>query len=146
LQNNGQYAGAIIASIILGFARHALARLRNEVRLANAPRNGASKNAVNGDGASTALLAAGQAPTSKSRFTVPFLQQSYLSLRILDMILFGIVATIGFFNMLIVMTYNPGLFVAIVAGEMLGVLFMEPPSVAGTFGLPSNDETGHSCH
>lgn len=41
------------------------------------------------------------------------------------MLLFGAGHTLAFLNMLVVMTFNPGLMMAVVGGEMLGVALFE---------------------
>jgi len=37
--------------------------------------------------------------------------------------------TAAFLNMLVAMTYNPGLLMAIIVGEMAGVALLEPPAM-----------------
>ena len=71
----------------------------------------------------------------------PFLQKHSILYAIIDMILFGINATLGFLNMLVVMTYNPGMMMAVVVGEMLGVLLFEIPG-----GVGDMDSRDASCH
>ena len=48
---------------------------------------------------------------------------------LVDVFVFGCQHTLAFMNMLVIMTYNPGLMMGVVAGEMLGVAVFEPPSL-----------------
>lgn len=133
VQTRGQYAGTIIACIILGFMRHAIAKFRHNLGRANVP--GADVH---------------------SPMRMSFLANNYLALRVVDVLLFAAVAVVGFFNMLIVMTYNPGLFMAIVLGEMVGVFAFEPPTALYSpvrtdtpddeLRVGMMDGSGYQCH
>jgi hypothetical protein len=70
------------------------------------------------------------------------LQRHYWLLRLVDVLLFCATATMGYLNMLVVMTYNPGLMMAIVIGEGLGALLLDP--IGGS--LSAEDNAGGSCH
>lgn len=70
------------------------------------------------------------------------LQRHYWLLRLIDVLFFCAVATLGYLNMLVVMTYNPGLMMAIVIGEGLGAMLLEP--VGGS--LAAEEASGGSCH
>ena len=49
--------------------------------------------------------------------------------RVNDVFLFGVQHTAAFLNMLVAMTYNPGLLMAVIVGEMAGVALLEPPAM-----------------
>jgi Ctr copper transporter family len=172
LQTQAQYAGAVIFCICFGWLRHAFARLRQDVAVANnlALTNGGKAKLSDAEiggpsyGAVGAAAASAASPSSadnacadnclsnQSRarrltklqtwLVCGFLRRHYWALRLLDTFLFGCVSVIGFFNMLVVMAYNPGLMMAIVGGEMLGVLTVEPVG-----GLHAADTVSDgSCH
>lgn len=71
------------------------------------------------------------------------LRRSPFFLRLADLFLYGAMATVAFLNMLVVMAYNPGLFMAVVAGEILGVLISEP---LGGLSMPGMSGDTTSCH
>lgn len=71
----------------------------------------------------------------------PFLQRNSVLYAFVDCVIFGCNATLGFLNMLVVMTYNPGMMMAVIVGEMLGVLLFEIPGGCGD--LETRDQ---SCH
>ena len=63
-----------------------------------------------------------------------FLSNAYLRrkqnrwvLRLLDALIYFLISTLSFLNMLIAMTYNPYLLVSVVFGETLGVFIIEGP-------------------
>jgi len=60
----------------------------------------------------------------------------------LDALFYGIALTLAYFNMLIAMTYNVGLFISVVVGEMIGHFIFN-----GVLkGSESNATKGTSCH
>ncbi len=127
----------------MGFARHLLASLRRNLALANPLTNGARRDSSSQD--EEALLRgtggydadSGKGGLAPSRIYVDAALQRLLSsrflrrfpfvLRVIDALIFGANVTLGFLNMLVVMSYNPGIMMAIVTGEVLGVLLLESP-------------------
>jgi Ctr copper transporter family len=67
-----------------------------------------------------------ESKSSSSFFKSSFLQKNRFALRLIDLILFASASTLSFLNMLVVMTYNPGLMMAIVLGETIGVGLLLP--------------------
>lgn len=83
----------------------------------------------------------------QSLLSFSLLRRSPTALRLADAAVFAAAAIVGFMNMLIVMAFNPGLMFAIVAGETLGVLTVEPLGgfVRGE-SLSAADAAGRGCH
>lgn len=198
MQTSAQYAGAIIFSVCFGWLRHAFARLRQDVAIANnlsiaaagSAKDKLSDSEIGGSsylglGSSATVSSGGSDSSSRAvpsavsqqhderqhhhqscsecpgnpanryrrltRFqswlVCGFLRRNYWALRLLDALIFGCVSTIGFLNMLVVMAFNPGLMMAIVGGEMLGVLTVEP--LAGLQAgepLSVSEIRGTGCH
>lgn len=139
VSDNGSYAWSFIVVMFMGLGRHILAFLRKEVAAANA-------NVVD-DGTSEDLLPAKQTRLTwiRRRLTVRFLQKYPIALKLVDALIFGANATLGFLNMLVVMTYNPGIMMAVVLGEVIGVLMLENPGGAAAAGLEV-EQRDLACH
>lgn len=76
-----------------------------------------------------------------------FLQRTRWILVLADALLFAASATLGFLNMLITMTYNPGMLMAVVLGETIGVVTLENPGGLSAFGVMNEAESrDQSCH
>jgi len=147
----------------MGWLRHALARLRQDVSIANRPgsppQQGAELGAPGLDLPLSAYTAVGseadgerKRPRARlsrwqSLLACGYLKQHGWLMRLVDVLLFGAVSVVGFLNMLIVMAFNPGLMMAIIGGEMLGVLTMEPLGglVPGE-SLSAAEAAGRGCH
>lgn len=159
-QTTGQYVLAWFVCLAFGFARHAIARLRADLVAANVGPATPARIVASGGGKTSALLAdtddgathginGGSSAAHghvHSYLTIGFLRRNYAALRLVDMLLFAVVATVGFLNMLLVMSYNPGIMMAIVAGEAIGVLALEPPGGLLHAVGAGGDATGHNCH
>lgn len=148
LQTNGEYAGAVIFCIFMGWLRHALGRLRVDLVKANSPAitcaaaDGADSSLIGGNGISRQKLT-----WLQSLLSFSLLRRSTAALRLVDAAAFAAAAIVGFMNMLVVMAFNPGLMFAIVGGETLGVLTVEPLGgfVRGE-SLSAADAAGRGCH
>lgn len=123
-KDNGSLAWSCLVVAGMGFLRHLLALVRAEFALAN------SVYKKDGKHDSLPLLGGNDAqeePFLRRALRVKAVANSPMLLRILDAFMFGVVAVLGFFNMLIAMTYNPALFIALIIGEMIGVITLEHP-------------------
>jgi hypothetical protein len=163
LQTKGDYVGAVVFSIFMGWLRHALARLRQDVSFANRPGSILHQAAEPGTPGVEIPLSTYTAVGSEedggrkrprarlnrwqSLLACSYLEQHGWLMRLVDVLLFGAVSVVGFLNMLIVMAFNPGLMMAVVGGEMLGVLTMEPLGglVPGE-SLSAAEAAGRGCH
>lgn len=159
-QTSSQYIVALLACALAGWFRHVLLALRRSLVLANRPLTlvtAAGGSAINGGGAGSAImpliesgaeeeLAAhkghkGRAASSLVRcLACACFQRNRILLRLIDVLLFGAAFALGYLNMLAVMAMNGGIFAAVVAGEMIGVLTMEEPG-----GLRP-DASSAECH
>jgi hypothetical protein len=162
--------------MVMGFLRHVIIVLRQELAVANAPgaalmmmgggggKGGAPGGQLSssvGGGVSDGLLNgddyAVRVPPAAVKAALPFFGQGHMrrhlasrflqrhrwALALVDVVVFGANSTLGFLNMLIVMTYNPGLMMAVVAGEMVGVLLLEVPGGGAMELLEGRDATCH---
>lgn len=139
----------------MGWLRHAIGRLRGDLVAANAPLPGsegcstASTPLRDGeDGAATAPSPRRARLTRfQSALSCGLLRRSYTALRLADAAVYGLLAAVSLLNMLIAMSFNPGLFAAVVIGEVLGVLTLEPVGglVRGE-SLSAADAAGRGCH
>jgi hypothetical protein len=163
LQTRGDYVGAVVFSVFMGWLRHALARLRQDVGIANRPCSQPHQSAEPGAPGLALPLSSYTADGSEgdgerksprarlnrwqSLLACGYLRQHWWLLRLVDALLFGAVSVVGFLNMLIVMAFNPGLMMSIVGGEMLGVLTTEPMGglVPGE-SLSAAETAGRGCH
>lgn len=156
---NGQYAGAVVFCIFMGWLRHALARVRQDFAIANAfgvrmPHDGveASRALIGvddskGGDAVNAVAVGGRLTRFQALVAVRALQRRPWLVRIIDVVVFGALAAVGFLNMLIVMSFNAGLLIAVVGGEMLGVLTLEPVGgMSAGAPLSAGETAGRSCH
>ncbi len=152
--------GAIIFSAFMGWLRHALARLRSDLVAANAPLPGAALGDAADASAGMPLRDAEGGPAGsaggrrgprltrwQAALACGALRRSHAALRAVDALVYAALATISFLNMLIAMTFNPGLLAAVVAGEVAGVLTLEPVGglVRGE-ALSAAEAAGRGCH
>jgi len=129
----GLACGAFVA---LGAARHALGVARAEAAaLALAPaRAGGGGDVDDGGGDAAAAAGKGGAPGGggggggllRSLLPAAALRRSPALARALDAALYAASLLVSYVNMLAVMTYNPALLLAVVAGETLGLLALAP--------------------
>ena len=111
-QTPAQYALAFIVAMAMGTLRHVLPHWR--ARLAASCR--------------LAAAAAASRSTAPAEYHVPILPKapavaaSPTFAVVADTLLYAAAVLMGFLNMLVVMTYNPGLLVAVVMGEVIGLL------------------------
>jgi len=124
-QTAGHYALAFLVAICMGLARHLLPPLRQQLKSRCARRTPPATtvaNPLNGGDATPHAAAAWRAGRSDQRLLragspTP---RAQLLLAVGDTLLYAATVTLGFLNMLVVMTYNPGLLMAVVLGETAG--------------------------
>ena len=118
----------------MGLFRHVLAWLRLEVRQANAAGTAnptASRQplaaGLNTDGDAASDFKDSRKPRSWTRryLHCNAVASSPLLLTLVDALLFYPTTLLGFLNMLVAMTYNPGLLLTLVAGETVGVALLD---------------------
>lgn len=156
-----KYAGACAGVIAMGLCRHLLAIVRQELGSANArnvkqsPKNSNASDAeqalMEGEGSAPAPAATIVRPPIRAfcrrRLGCSLLQRHYLLLKLADAVVFAANAVLGFCNMLVAMSFNPGLLVCVVLGEVMGVLITEAagsPSVAKKPNSARSDEQWES--
>ena len=118
----------------MGLFRHVLAWLRLEVRQANAAGTAnptASRQplaaGLNTDGDAASDFKDSRKPRSWTRryLHCNAVASSPLLLTLVDALVFYPTTLLGFLNMLVAMTYNPGLLLTLVAGETVGVALLD---------------------
>ena len=93
---------------------------------------------------------ASAAPTSGAEHVAPILPKSRtitaspLLLTVVDALLYAAAVLMGFLNMLVVMTYNPGLLFAVVIGEVAGLLTWSAASRSKRSNALARDGTARS--
>lgn len=127
VNTSGDYAWTFIVCVVMGFGRQLFGTLRHEVVAANLP----GKAKLSSDGSSGLLddISGSQKVANlwlRPYLSSAFLRQSPFALRSLDLLLFGASLVMSYLNMLVVMTYNPGLLMAMVMGEMAGIGVLQP--------------------
>jgi hypothetical protein len=128
--NDCAWTCAVVA--LMGFSRQFLSALRRELAAANVvakprrPAGGDERLLGSSEGAG-----GGGAHWLRAWVHLGLLKRSPALLRTADAILFFCAMVLSYINMLVVMTYNPGLLLAIVAGETAGMLALTPMA-AGT--------------
>ncbi len=114
--------------MLLGAVRHSLPHARAALRARAAGR---STVAANASGVVVLNPVSSQAAT-KSEATqrlrpTAAAENHHVTLWwVAEVLVYGITVLVGYVNMLIVMTYNPGLMMAVVIGEMLGLVASHP--------------------
>lgn len=106
-QTPADYALAFAVALAMGALRHLLPKWRAHAAAHLAPQVSDAP-----DGLSVGLLPMARGRRAGVR----------LGAATTDVLLYTAAVAVGFLNMLIVMTYNPGLFVAVVLGEVLGLI------------------------
>jgi Ctr copper transporter family len=128
-----QYAFSCIAVMVFGVVHHALMHARVLHRNAMRAKAAAAKRSAGGPKGAAFLSANGDAegpaceecetPSEGRRFLF-CLPESLFSVRYLpeaaDALLYGLSLTVAYFNMLVIMIMNVGLFISVIVGEMLG--------------------------
>ena len=137
VQDTASYTASLIGVFAMGLFRHVLSRLRLEFRLAN--------RAASARGIGVGLLNAEEDVSKDARGGLALSHWSHAYLRspviaaspalraLCSGALVYALTLLGFLNMLVAMTYNPGLLAALVAGETLGAVWLEA-DVAGLAG------------
>ena len=134
---------------LFGLARQFLLRLRKDLAETNLPAHSSSKkeallhdNGLNGDPATRAPAAGHPTPLLclRDRVRSPCLSRNPVVLRLLDTLLVAAAVALSVLNMLVAMTYNPGLLAAVVAGEAIGACALFP--IGGSDGGASSG----GCH
>jgi len=141
-----------LAVIGMGFLRHLLIAFRHTLAEANSPilKRKKRDQLLNQDSDDTDERGDELNESFFSRdYFLRLLSNSLLRrkqnrwvLRLIDGLIYFLTSSLGFLNMLVAMTYNPYLLVAIVLGETIGVILLEgPPSLQDAV-----ESSEASCH
>lgn len=141
-----------LAVIGMGFLRHLLIAFRHTLAEANSPipKRKKREQLLNQDSDDTDERVDELNESFFSRdYFLRLLSNSLLRrkqnrwvLRLIDGLIYFLTSSLGFLNMLVAMTYNPYLLVAIVLGETIGVILLEgPPSLQDAV-----ESSEASCH
>lgn len=151
-QSTATYFASLLCVFLMGLLRRGCLQFRREFRRANVMgcANNAALNSTK-PALASALVTGGEVcadisePSQRATPPRPFLRLPVAistipgMLVFCDAAVFFIGTVISFLNMLIVMTFNPGLLVALAAGETLGMAALESKTHENTH---SGDTSG----
>lgn len=135
------YAWTCAVVALMGVSRQLFSALRRELVAANhvakprRPAGGDERLLGLSEGAG-----GGGAHWLRAWVHVGFLKRSPPLLRCADALLYFCALVLSYLNMLVAMTYNPGLLLAIVAGETVGMVALTPVAAGGGGGAGGGEE------